>query len=106
MGKLLTLFIMFFACTARPQTNHPTGATTNAAKPTLTLAQLKIADIQRVNEFWKIERDHVREETRISLKTPMIGLDDYSSIKLDIICYTSANAPVPDDFTFHFVSTA
>jgi hypothetical protein len=79
-------------------TNSPRTATAPDA------AQIKLSAIWRVNEFWNVERDHVREETKISLKDRMHGDDDISSIDIDIICRVSEAEPVPDEITMHFIS--
>jgi len=104
LGAILLLCSpLSFVTQATAQTNTP--AKTNApAKPAPTAAQLKLAAIQRVNEFWNIERDQVREETKISLKKRMVGIEGGSSIEIDIICRVNEAAPVPEDFTIHFIS--
>lgn len=75
-------------------------------KPPPVLADLKRVAILRLNEEWIIERDQVREETRISLKAPMLTMDDDSNIKIDVICYTSESTPAPEDIKFHIVSNS
>ena len=99
----VVLAIGGFDIASRAQTNSP-AKTNSTSQPAPSAAQLKLAAIQRVNEFWKIERDQVREETKISLKSRMVGLDGTSSIEIDVICRVNESAPVPEDFTLHFIS--
>lgn len=74
--------------------------------PPPTPEQLKLAAIQRVNQYWNIERDRVREETKISLKHPPVSLDGTFSVEIDIVCYVNESHPAPDEINLIFNNVA
>src|SRR5690348_8947240 len=101
--NLLPLFvIVFISCFALgAETNSSPSAKVNTNKPVALspAAQLAIRKrnaIMRLNEVFAISRDQVNERNKISLKTPLTGDDDTSSLSIDIVCYTSVTEPIPD----------
>jgi hypothetical protein len=107
---LLNLFTFAALGMSLPVCAQPNSLSkTNAGaktKPVPTAADIKRDAIQRVNDFWKIERDHVREETCISLKNQIIDLSESSNLRIDVTCYVNVDRPVPAELQFHFASNS